>query len=88
MNATETTGTPYRSAVRWGLLLAGLVTAGMRLPELHRFWTQWRTLAGEDTSAAEAYRAYFLAEAAITAFVLTVAAVLFYVLRPRQKTPE
>ncbi|HKN61902.1 MAG TPA: hypothetical protein VJW93_12040 [Candidatus Acidoferrales bacterium] len=88
MKATETTGSPYRTAVRWGLLLAGLVTAAMRVPELHRFWVQWHALSGVDASAAEAYKTYFEVEAAITLFVLAVAAVLFYALRPRQQKPQ
>ena len=74
--------------MRWGLLLAGLVTAGMRVPELHRFYGQWRALTGADTSAADAYRTYFLVECGITAFVVGMAALLFWVLAPRQKKAE
>ena len=88
MNATEATSSPYRAAVRWGLLLAGLVTAAMRMPELRAYYLQWRELAGGDPSAAETYRTYFGVEAAITAFVLAMAVGLFYALRPRQKMPE
>jgi hypothetical protein len=78
----------YRAAVRWGLLLAGLLTAGMRVPELSRDWVQWRALAGSDAAAAGAYRTYFEVEAGITVFVLAAAVVLFFALRPRQKKTE
>jgi len=77
----------YRAAIRWGLLLAGLVTAAARVPELHRYYVQWRALAGGDASAAAAYKTYFEVESGITAFVLAMAAGLFYMLRPRQKKP-
>jgi hypothetical protein len=88
MKETQATASPYRAAVRWGLLLAGLLTAAMRVPELRGYYGQWRALTGADASAADAYRTYFLAEAAITAFVLAVAAGLFYALRPRQQKPQ
>jgi len=74
----------YRTAVRWGLLLAGVLTAGARVPELHRYYFQWHALAGGDPSAAAAYRTFFLVEAGLTAFVLAMAAGLFYLLRPRK----
>jgi len=77
----------YRTAVRWGLLLAGLATAAMRVPELHRYWMQWRALAPADPSAADAYKTFFEVELGITAFVLAMAFTLFYVLGPRRKRP-
>ena len=85
MTASESTGGGYRTAVRWGLLLAGVITAGMRVPELQRFWSQWRALQGVDASAAEAYRTYFLVESCITMFVLGLAVTFFYLLGSRQK---
>jgi hypothetical protein len=88
MKQTEATGPPYRAAVRWGLLLAGLVTAALRVPELSRYFLQWRALAGSDAAAAGAYRTYFEVEAGITVFVLAVAVALFFALRPRPKKPE
>jgi len=88
MGEGESSGGLYRTAVRWGLLLAGLVTAAMRVPELHRFWGQWRALEGADVSASAAYRNYFLVETGITLFVLAMAAGLFWVLGSRGKKPE
>jgi len=81
-------GGSYRAAVRWGLLLAGIATAGMRAPELRRFWLQWQALSGADASAADAYRTFFLVEGGITLFVLAMAAGLFWVLGPRRKKAE
>ncbi|HVN07827.1 MAG TPA: hypothetical protein VMV61_02575 [Patescibacteria group bacterium] len=86
MGAPETTRGSYRTAIRWGLLLAGLITAGMRAPELLRFWGQWHALLGADASAADAYRTYFLVELGILAFVLATAVVLFWALGPRNKS--
>jgi hypothetical protein len=77
----------YRTAIRWGLLLAGLVTAAARVPELHRYYVQWHALAGGDPSAADAYKTFFEVESGITAFVLAMPAGFFYVLRPREKKP-
>jgi hypothetical protein len=85
MGESETSGGSYRSAIRWGVLLAGLITAAMRAPELHRFWAQWRALAAVDAVAADSYRNYFLVESLITLFVLGMAVTLFYLLAPRQK---
>ncbi len=88
MAETESTGGAYRTAIRWGLLLAGLVTAAMRLPEIHRFWVQWHALEGADALAAAAYQKYFLVEGAILLFILAMAAGLFYLLSPRGKKAE
>ena len=87
MGEGQSSGGLYRAAVRWGLLLAGLATAAARVPELHRYYVQWHALAGSDASAAEAYKTFFEVELGITAFVLAMAAGLFYALRPRQKKP-
>jgi hypothetical protein len=88
MEATEATGRPYRTAVRWGLLLAGVVTVAMRVPELHRFYVQWHALEGAEQSVAQAYRMYFLVESGITAFLMAMAAGLFWALGPRRKQAE
>jgi len=88
MASTEPASGGYRTAVRWGLLLAGLITVGMRAPELHRFWFQWHALGEADATAAESYRRYFLVESGITLFVLAMAMGLFWVLGPRQKKVE
>ena len=85
MSGTASEPGAYRTAIRWGLLLAGVATAGMRVPELYRFFSQWRALTGVDASAAEAYRTYFLVEAGITAFVVAMAAFFFWLLGPREK---
>ena len=87
MGEQQSGGGHYRAAIRWGLLLAGVVTAVARVPELHRYWVQWHALAGGDASAAEAYRTFFEVESGITAFLLAMAAGLFYALRPREKKP-
>jgi hypothetical protein len=85
MAETGSASGSYRVAVRWGLLLAGVVTAVMRVPELQRLWGQWRALAGVDAAAAESYRRYFLVEGGITLFVLAMAAGFFWALGPRGK---
>jgi hypothetical protein len=87
MGESEKSGGLYRAAVRWGLLIAGLVTAAMRVPELRLYYVQWHALLGGDPSAADSYKTFFEVEAGITAFILAMAAGLYYVLRPRQKKP-
>jgi len=88
MGEGESSGGSYRAAIRWGLLLAGIITAAMRVPELHRYWVQWRALVGADASAADAYRTYFLVEGFITLVVLGLAVTFFYLLAPREKKAE
>ncbi|HXZ20293.1 MAG TPA: hypothetical protein VEG63_10105 [Candidatus Acidoferrales bacterium] len=88
MASTEPASGGYRTAVRWGLLFAGLITVGMRVPELHQFWFQWHALGEVDAAAAGSYRRYFLGESGITLFVLAMAAGLFWMLGPRRKKAE
>jgi hypothetical protein len=78
----------YRTAVRWALLFAGVLTAAARVPELHRYYVQWQALAGADASAAEAYKKFFEVESGIAVFVVAMGVALFFALRPRQKKPE
>jgi hypothetical protein len=88
MGEGERTSGSYRTAVRWGLLLAGIITVAMRVPELDRFWVQWHALNGADAAAALSYRNYFLVESGIMLFVLAMAAGLFWILDPRGKQAQ
>jgi len=73
-----------RNAIRWGLLLAAVATAGYRLPRLVQYFRHWReALRIGDASAAEGWRDYLAVEGLGSLMVLALAWVIFYVLQPR-----
>jgi len=52
-----------RNAIRWGLLLAAVATAGYRLPRLFVYFRHWREALGiGDALAAEGWRTYLAVE--------------------------
>lgn len=73
-----------RNAIRWGLLLAAVATAGFRLPRLVSYFRNWRE-AGRigDTSAAEGWRTFLYADSAGLLIILAIGLTAFYYLRPR-----
>ena len=73
-----------RNAIRWGLLLAAVATAGYRLPRLFGYFRHWReALRIGDVSSAAGWRTYLTVEGLGLLMVLAMAWVIFYVLQPR-----
>jgi prepilin signal peptidase PulO-like enzyme (type II secretory pathway) len=77
-----------RNAIRWGLLLASVGTAGFRLPRLVNEFRAWREALGlGDASAAEGLHTVLMVELIGVLVVLAIGVGVFYVLRPKVKSP-
>jgi hypothetical protein len=76
-----------RNAIRWGLLLAAVGTAGFRLARLVNEFRAWREAIGlGDPSAAEGLRTVLEVDAISVLIVVGIALVAFYLLRPKAKS--
>jgi len=64
------------------VLLSGII-AGSRVVEAFQAWRDWHRFTNSDPSAAHAYRNYFLLDAAAAAVSLCIAALVWWLLRPR-----
>ncbi len=81
---SKTDAGSVRSAIRWGLLLAAVATIGFRLPRLVNEFRAWRgAVRLADSSAAEGWRTFLVADSIGLAIVLAFGVVIFFVLRPR-----
>jgi hypothetical protein len=78
-----------RNAIRWGLFLAAVGTAGFRLPRLVNEYRAWREALGlGDTSASEGWHRVLTVELIGVLVVLAIGITVFYVLRPKAKAAE
>jgi hypothetical protein len=78
-----------RNAIRWGLLLASVCTAGFRLPRLVNEFRMWREALGlEDPSAAEGWHRVLTVELIGVLVVLAIGVGAFYLLRPKEKSAQ
>jgi hypothetical protein len=78
-----------RNAIRWGLLLASVGTAGFRLPSLVNEFRAWRDALGlADASIAEGRHTVLMVELIGVSVVVAIGIAVFYVLRPRVKAAE
>jgi hypothetical protein len=76
-----------RSAIRWGLVLAGVATLGFRLPRLVGEIRAWRgAVQLGDISSAERWRTFLVADSIGLLIVLVFGVVIFFVLQPRSKS--
>lgn len=76
-----------RNAIRWGLLLAAVGTAGFRLPRLVNEYRGWReALTVADPSGAEGWRTVLMVDLAGVLVVLAIGVGVFYALRPKVKS--
>ena len=76
-----------RNAVRWGLLLASVCTAGFRLPRLVNEFRAWREALGlGDPSAAEGWHRVLTVELIGVLVVLAIGIGAFNLLRPKAKS--
>ena len=75
-----------RNAIRWGLLLAAVGTAGFRLPRLVNEYRGWRdALLVADPSVAEGWRTVLTVDLIAVLVVLAIGVAIFYALRPKVK---
>ncbi len=75
-----------RNAIRWGLLLASVGTAGFRFPRLVNEFRAWREALGVgDSSSTEGWHTALMVDLIGVLAVLAIGLVVFYVLRPKAK---
>ena len=76
-----------RNAIRWGLLLAAVGTAGFRLPRLVNEYRAWRDALGlVDPSGAEGWHRVVMVELIGVLVVVAIGIGVFYLLRPKVKS--
>ncbi len=75
-----------RNAIRWGLLLAAVGTAGFRISRLVNEFKAWREALGlGDSSSVEGWHTVLLVDLAGVLVVLAIGIGAFFVLRPKAK---
>ena len=72
--------------VRYAVVVTAGILAGGHGVEAARAWREWRNWQGTDASGADAYRTFFLVNTAAAIISLCLAALLWHLLRPRQRT--
>lgn len=78
-----------RNAIRWGLFLAAVGTAGFRLPRLVNEFRAWRDALGlGDSSAAQGWHTILTVDVISMLIVVALGATAFYFLRPEAKSAE
>ena len=78
-----------RNAIRWGLFLAAVGTAGFRLPRLVNEFRNWReALRIDDTAASEGWHRVLVVEGIGVLVVLAIGIGVFFLLRPKGKAAE
>jgi ABC-type sulfate transport system permease component len=70
-------------AIRYAVVLLTAFIAGSRAVDAARSWNEWQSWAVRDPSAAEAYRTFFLMSAATAVVSLAIAALVWWLLRPK-----
>ena len=76
-----------RSAIRWGLVLAAVATIGFRLPLVVHEFRAWREAVGlGDASGAANWRTFFVADSIGLLIVLAFGVMIYFVLRPHDKS--
>lgn len=69
--------------IRYIVVLVTGFIAGSRAVDAIRSWREWHTWVVRDPSSAEAYKSFFLANAVAAALSLAIAALVWWLLRPR-----
>jgi hypothetical protein len=76
-----------RNAIRWGLLLAAVGTAGFRLPRLVNEYRAWREALGVgDSSSIEGWHTVLAVDLVSVLVVLAIGVGVFYALRPKGRS--
>jgi hypothetical protein len=69
--------------VRYIVVLVTGFIAGSRAVAAIRSWQEWHIWAVRDPSGADAYKTFFIANASAAAVSLAIAALVWWLLRPR-----
>ena len=70
-------------AVRYIVVLVAGFIAGNHTADAVRAWREWHSWAGQDPSGAEAYRTFFLVSTSVAVLSLSIAGLVWWLLRPR-----
>jgi hypothetical protein len=71
--------------VRYLVVLVTGFLAGSRTVDAVQAWQEWHGLAEADPSAADAYHTFFLVDLAVAALSLTIAGLVWWLLRPQAR---
>ena len=71
--------------VRYLVVLVTGFVAGSRTVDAVQAWKAWHSLAEADPSAADAYHSFFLVDLAVAALSLTIAGLVWWLLRPKAR---
>lgn len=77
---------PALQFVRFAVVLTGGILAGGRGVEAVRAWREWRNWLAIDPSGADAYWKFFLMNTAAALISLCLAALVWHLLRPGQRS--
>jgi len=78
-----------RNAIRWGLLLAAVGTAGFRLPRLWSEYRAWRDALGlGDPFGVEGSHRILAVDLISALVVVAIGIAVFYALRPKATPAE
>jgi hypothetical protein len=69
--------------VRYAVVLLTGIIAGGRTVDALQAWREWHRVATSDPSAADAFRTFFLVDLAAAILSLGIAALVWWLLRPR-----
>ena len=70
-------------ALRYIVVLGAGFIAGNYTVGAVRAWQEWPSWAGKDPSGAEAYRTFFLVSTTVALLSLSIAGLIWWLLRPR-----
>ena len=73
-------------AVRYLVVLLTGFISGSRTVEAARSWQEWHVWAAQDPSGAEAYRTFFLVNVAVAVLSLSIAGLVWWLLKPRSSS--
>jgi hypothetical protein len=69
--------------VRYVVVLVTGFVAGSRVVDAVSSWQEWHNWSVRDPSGAEAYKTFFLVNAAAAVLSLAIAGLVWFLLRPR-----
>jgi hypothetical protein len=75
--------------IRYIVVMVTGFIAGSRLVEAVQAWQEWQRRAVPDPSGADAFRSFFLMNLAVALLSLSIAGLVWWLLRPRvNRTPS
>ena len=72
-------------AIRYIVVLVTGFIAGSRIVDAAHSWQEWHSWAVNDPSGAEAYRTFFVVNLTVALLSLSIAGLVWWLLRPSDK---